>query len=114
MSGVAGEGKRRWLAYNVSGCISSREDDGFCVVEVSFHDTSRHRKRVPLLNDFYHFSMASLGAKVRPNCDTTFSATEHLLSFCKAFFAAMYTHAWHDGARALSLPARPMQMLHPW
>ncbi|CAL8470187.1 g9729 [Coccomyxa elongata] len=58
-----GEGKRRWLAYNVMGCISSREDDGFCVVEVSFHDTSRHRKRVPLLNDFYHFSMASLGAK---------------------------------------------------
>lgn len=46
------------------GCISSREDDGFCVVEITFHDTSRNRKRIPLLNDFYHFSMASLGAQV--------------------------------------------------
>ena len=45
------------------GGISSREGDEFCAVEVSFHDAARHR-RVPLLTDFYHFSMASLSAAV--------------------------------------------------
>ena len=45
------------------GGISSREDDDFCAVEVSFHDAAQHR-RVPLLTDFYHFSMASLSTAV--------------------------------------------------
>ena len=45
------------------GAISSREDDDFCAVEVSFHDAAQHR-RVPLLTDFYHFSMASLSTAV--------------------------------------------------
>ena len=59
----AGDGRKRWLAYNMLGGISSREDDGFCAVEVSFHDAAQHR-RVPLLTDFYQFSMASLSKTV--------------------------------------------------
>ena len=59
----AGDGRKRWLAYNMLGGISSREDDGFCAVEVSFHDAAQHR-RVPLLTDFYQFSMAALSEAV--------------------------------------------------
>lgn len=58
-----GDSKKRWLTYNMLGGISSREDDDFCAVEVSFHDAAQHR-RVPLLTDFYHFSMASLSTAV--------------------------------------------------
>ena len=61
---AVGEGRRRWLAYDRVGCVSAREDEGFNVVEVAFHDTSRARKRVPLLNDFNRLSMASLAVKV--------------------------------------------------
>ena len=68
--GCAGEGKKRWLAYNLLGGISSREDDDLCAVEVSFHDATQHR-RVPLLTDFYHFSMASLSAAVASPANLT-------------------------------------------
>lgn len=57
------------------GAISTREDDDFSAVEVSFHDAAQHR-RVPLLTDFYQFSMASLSTAVpsallsRPTCST--------------------------------------------
>jgi chromosome transmission fidelity protein 4 len=34
------------------------------VRQVAFHDTSRMRKRIPLLNDFFGFTAASLGDKV--------------------------------------------------
>ena len=61
--GCAGDGRQRWLAYNLLGGISSRDDDGFCAVEVSFHDAAQHR-RVPLLTDFYQFSMAALSEAV--------------------------------------------------
>jgi hypothetical protein len=33
-------------------------------LQVCFHDTSRQRKRIPLLNDFFGFSVGSLGEKV--------------------------------------------------
>jgi chromosome transmission fidelity protein 4 len=33
------------------------------VVEVSFHDTARARRRVPLLNDFFGFSVGALGER---------------------------------------------------
>jgi len=37
---------------------------GWC--QVSFHDTSKHRMRVPNLTDYYGFTAASLGARGRP------------------------------------------------
>lgn len=52
---------RRYLAYNSLGCIILRSEADHNIVEVSFHDTSLHRKRIPLLNDFYGFSVGSLG-----------------------------------------------------
>ena len=63
--GHAGEGKRRWLAYGAVGCVSSRAEEDHAVVEVTFHDTARHRKRMPLLTDFYRFSMAALSEQAR-------------------------------------------------
>ncbi|KAK9868467.1 hypothetical protein WJX84_006627 [Apatococcus fuscideae] len=58
-----GPGSRRWLVYTLLGCISSTEAEGFNAVEVTFHDTSRSRKRIPILNDFYRFHLASLSDK---------------------------------------------------
>ncbi len=52
---------RRYLAYNSLGCIILRSEADHNIVEMSFHDTSLHRKRIPLLNDFYGFSVGSLG-----------------------------------------------------
>ena len=44
--------------------MSARAEEDHSVVEVAFHNTALHRKRVPLLTDFYHFSMAALNAQV--------------------------------------------------
>lgn len=52
---------RRYLAYNDIGCITLRSESDHNIVEVNFHDTSLHRRRIPLLNDFYGFTMGSLG-----------------------------------------------------
>ncbi len=53
---------RRFLAYNALGAITLRaEEGGHNVVEVSFHDTALHRRRVPLLNDFFGFALGALG-----------------------------------------------------
>lgn len=56
--------KRRWLAYDERGGINTRADEGFNAVEVVLHDTSLARRRPPLLNDFYGFSLGALGEKV--------------------------------------------------
>ena len=61
-------GSRRWLAYTLHGCISTQEVEGFNTVEVAFHDTSRSRKRIPILNDFYRFHLASMSEKVLLSC----------------------------------------------
>ncbi|KAK9837086.1 hypothetical protein WJX81_001820 [Elliptochloris bilobata] len=58
----AGDTRRRWLAFSLLGCISSRMEEGQSVVEVAFHDAASH-KRVPLFSDFRDFCMASLGPK---------------------------------------------------
>ena len=58
------ESKRRWLAYDERGGINSRVDEGFNAVEVVMHDTALARRRPPILNDFYGFSLAALGDKV--------------------------------------------------
>ncbi|CAK9855766.1 unnamed protein product [Sphagnum jensenii] len=54
--------KRRFLAYNMLGSISSCESDGFSHVEVDFHDTSRGL-RVPSMTDYFGFTMAAMNDK---------------------------------------------------
>eukprot|EP00887_Chlorella_sp_A99_P000454 scaffold17.g454.t1 len=54
---------RRYLAYNTLGCVILRQEDDHNVVEVAFHDTQRMRRRIPLITDFFGFTMASLGDK---------------------------------------------------
>ena len=65
MHGVGEDSKRRWLAYDERGGINTRADEGFNAVEVVLHDTSLARRRPPLLNDYYGFTLAALGDKVR-------------------------------------------------
>ncbi|GAB4823682.1 hypothetical protein N2152v2_010728 [Parachlorella kessleri] len=58
-----GDGGRRYLAYTPLGCIVQRAEEDHNTVEVSFHDTARMRRRIPLFKDFYNLSMAALGEK---------------------------------------------------
>lgn len=37
-------------------------------MQVTFHDTARMRKRVPLLSDFFGFTCGALGEKVGNGC----------------------------------------------
>ncbi|XP_078171253.1 transducin family protein / WD-40 repeat family protein [Carex rostrata] len=53
------QGKRRFLCYNLLGCVTSLENDGFSHVEVDFHDTGRG-PRVPSMTDYFGFTMAAL------------------------------------------------------
>ena len=76
----SGESRRRWLAFNLLGCISSRVEEGQSVVEVAFHDATSH-KRVPLFSDFRDFCMASLGPKVWP--------ASYMLGFCRCACASV-------------------------
>jgi chromosome transmission fidelity protein 4 len=54
---------RRYLAFNALGSIVLRRESDHNIVEVSFHDTlsSRVPRRVPLLSDFYGFTVGALG-----------------------------------------------------
>lgn len=54
---------RRYLAYNGLGSVVLRRESDHNIVEVSFHDTmsSRVPRRVPLLSDFYGFTVGALG-----------------------------------------------------
>lgn len=54
---------RRYLSYNSLGCITLRSESDHNIVEVNFHDTAIHRRRIPLLNDFYGFTMGTLGTE---------------------------------------------------
>ncbi|KAJ4763190.1 WD repeat and HMG-box DNA-binding protein 1 [Rhynchospora pubera] len=56
------QGKRRFLCYNLLGCVTSLENDGFSHVEVDFHDTGRG-PRVPSMTDYFGFTMAALNEK---------------------------------------------------
>jgi chromosome transmission fidelity protein 4 len=58
-----GDSGRRYLAYNSLGAITLRQEEDHNVVEVTFHDTARMRKRVPLLSDFFGFTCGALGEK---------------------------------------------------
>ena len=52
---------RRYLSYTSLGAITLRSESDHNTVEVSFHDTSRIRRRVPLLTDFFGFTLGTLG-----------------------------------------------------
>ncbi|XP_020102596.1 WD repeat and HMG-box DNA-binding protein 1 [Ananas comosus] len=52
-------GKRRFLSYNMLGCITTLENEGYSHVEVDFHDTGSG-PRVPSMTDYFGFTMASL------------------------------------------------------
>ncbi|GBG74748.1 hypothetical protein CBR_g19153 [Chara braunii] len=57
------DGRKRFLAYNLLGSITVREEDGHSSVEVEFHDTSTHTARVPVMTDYFGFTMAALSDK---------------------------------------------------
>ena len=63
---AGGDSKRRFLAYDLVGCVTCRQEEGCQVVEVLFHD-QRGRQRVPHLSDYFGFTMAALGSKARPH-----------------------------------------------
>ncbi|CAJ1975495.1 unnamed protein product [Sphenostylis stenocarpa] len=52
-------GKRRFLCYNMLGCITSVEHDGYSHIEIDFHDTGS-TPRVPSMTDHFGFTMAAL------------------------------------------------------
>ena len=52
---------RQYLSYTPMGAITLRTESDHNTVEVSFHDTARARRRVPLLTDFFGFSLGALG-----------------------------------------------------
>lgn len=52
---------RRYLAYTSLGAITLRTETDHNVVDVTFHDTARIRRRVPLLSDFFGFTLGALG-----------------------------------------------------
>ncbi|KAG1326667.1 WD repeat and HMG-box DNA-binding protein 1 [Cocos nucifera] len=52
-------GKRRFLAYNMLGSITTIENEGYSHIEVDFHDTGRG-PRVSSMTDYFGFTMASL------------------------------------------------------
>lgn len=55
------EAGRRYLSYTALGSITLRTESDHNVVEVAFHDISRVKKRIPLLTDFFGFTLGSLG-----------------------------------------------------
>lgn len=52
---------RRFLAYNPEGLIRSKEEDGYTLIEVIFHDTVKHPYRVPIYRDMRGIEMGTLG-----------------------------------------------------
>ncbi|KAL2629278.1 hypothetical protein R1flu_013964 [Riccia fluitans] len=56
------DGTRRFLAYDLLGCIITSEGDGVNHVEVEFHDTTRGPRIAPLA-DYFGFTMAALSEK---------------------------------------------------
>ncbi|XP_047329703.1 protein ENHANCER OF LHP1 1 [Impatiens glandulifera] len=52
-------GKRHFLSYNMLGCITAMEHDGYSHIEIDFHDTSSG-PRVPAMTDYFGFTMAAL------------------------------------------------------
>lgn len=58
------ESGRRFLAYNTDGCITSRfvPESGHYSIDISFHDTAKHPARIPMITDYYGYTVAALGS----------------------------------------------------
>ncbi|KAL6774417.1 hypothetical protein ACKKBG_A24930 [Auxenochlorella protothecoides x Auxenochlorella symbiontica] len=56
---------RSYLCFNALGTLTLRREPGggAGVIETSFHDTARHRRRVPLITDHLGFSLGHLGTQ---------------------------------------------------
>ncbi|KAF6171688.1 hypothetical protein GIB67_007209 [Kingdonia uniflora] len=52
-------GKLHFLYYNMIGCITTMEHEGYSHIEVDFHDTGTG-PRVPSRTDYFGFTMATL------------------------------------------------------
>lgn len=52
-------GKRQFLCYNMLGCVTAMDHDGYSHIEIEFHDTGSS-PRVPAMTDYFGFTMASL------------------------------------------------------
>lgn len=46
------------------GLITVKPNGDHNIVDVAFHDVLKYKKRVPVLTDFYLFSLGALGEKV--------------------------------------------------
>ena len=55
------EAGRRYLSYTPLGSITLRNEKDHNVIEVAFHDTTKMRRRIPLLTDFFGFNLGFLG-----------------------------------------------------
>ncbi|QDZ24215.1 WD40 repeat domain-containing protein [Chloropicon primus] len=54
---------RRFLAYNIQGCVSTLRGPDYNSVEVVFHDVSARASRIPTLTDYFGFELGALGPK---------------------------------------------------
>ena len=52
---------RRYLSYTSTAVITLRSESDHNTVEVAFHDIAKNRRRIPLLTDFFGFTLGSLG-----------------------------------------------------
>jgi hypothetical protein len=59
-----GENGRRYLAYTRLWFIALKAEPEHNVVEVAFHNTAANPRRVPLLDDFFGFTLGALGEQV--------------------------------------------------
>ena len=57
------ESGRRFLAYTMDGCITSRfvPESGHYSIDISFHDTAKHPARIPMMTDYYGYTVAAFG-----------------------------------------------------
>ncbi|KAJ9533673.1 hypothetical protein QJQ45_026735, partial [Haematococcus lacustris] len=92
----------RYLCYTMQGCVISRPVEDHHVIEVSFHDTRRAAGtggRVPLLTDFYGFTLGALGERgVAYGCPPTPEAPSMLVY--RSFDAWAANSDWTTGLPA--------------
>ncbi|KAL6760556.1 hypothetical protein V8C86DRAFT_2550734 [Haematococcus lacustris] len=92
----------RYLCYTMQGCVISRPVEDHHVIEVSLHDTRRAAGtggRVPLLTDFYGFTLGALGERgVAYGCPPTPEAPSMLVY--RSFDAWAANSDWTTGLPA--------------
>ncbi|KAJ9532938.1 hypothetical protein QJQ45_018035 [Haematococcus lacustris] len=101
-SGSGPHAGSRYLCYTMQGCVISRPVEDHHVIEVSFHDTRRAAGtggRVPLLTDFYGFTLGALGERgVAYGCPPTPEAPSMLVY--RSFDAWAANSDWTTGLPA--------------